>query len=325
MTSWTQRAATAALIACALAGGPASAQDKYPGKPIRFIVPFPPGGGTDILSRIVTNKLAETLGWQIVVDNRPGAGGNLGVDAAAKAPADGYTLVMGQTSNLAINPTLYSKLPYDPVRDLAPITLVSAVPIAIVVSGKSSYKTLGDIVAAAKAKPGQLIFASPGNGTVAHLTGVLFQQTAGIKYIHVPYKGAAQALPDLIGGRVDFYLASLESAMAQMKAGAIRGVGITSLKRSPSASDVPTVAESGYKNFEATTWFGILAPARTPQPIIEQLNREITRVLALPDVRDKMVDGGGGVPTGPRAFAELIKSDLTKWGRIVKEAGAKAD
>ncbi|HSQ03819.1 MAG TPA: tripartite tricarboxylate transporter substrate-binding protein, partial [Burkholderiales bacterium] len=194
-----------ALAASALAIAlPAFAQT-YPAKPIRFIVPFPPGGGTDILSRLVTNKLSETLGWQIVVDNKPGAGGNIGVDLAAKSAPDGYTLVMGQTSNLAINPTLYPRLPYNPLKDFAPITLVSSVPIALTVSARSPYNTLADFVAAAKAKPDQITFGSPGNGTVAHLTGELFQHTAGIKIIHVPYKGAAQALPDLIGRRIALY------------------------------------------------------------------------------------------------------------------------
>jgi len=189
-----------ALCACLAAAG-AYAQASYPTKPIRFIVPFPPGGGTDILARVIATRLTESLGWQIVVDNRGGAGGNIGLQAAAQAAPDGYTMVMGQTSNLAINPSLYSKLPYDPLRDFIPVSLVSASPVALVVSSKSPYKILGDFVTAAKAKPGQLTFGSPGSGTVSHLTGELFQRTAGIKYVHVPYKGAAQALPDLIGER----------------------------------------------------------------------------------------------------------------------------
>lgn len=297
----------------------------YPAKPIRFVVPFPPGGGTDILSRLITNKLSETLGWQIVVDNKPGAGGNIGVEIAAHAPADGYTLVMGQTSNLAINPTLFKKLPYDPLKDLAPVTLVSSVPLALTVAAKSPFNSLGDLVSAAKAKPDQLVFGSPGNGTVAHLAGELFQHTAGLKFIHVPYKGAAQAIPDLIGGRITLYMSSLETAMPQIKGGNIRALALTSLKRSLSLPDVATVSESGYKGFEASTWFGVLAPAKTPAAIVALLNAEITKILKMPDVRDKMVDGGGDVKTGPAEFAALLKADHAKWARIVKESGAKAD
>ena len=314
-----------AACLCAAHAGQTPAQEKYPSKPIRFVVPFPPGGGTDILSRIVTNKLTERLGWQIVVDNKPGAGGNIGLDTVAKAPADGYTLVMGQTSNLAINPTLYSKLPYDSLKDFAPITLVSSVPLAIVVAAKSPYNSLASLIAAAKAKPDQIVFASPGSGTVSHLAGEMLQSAAGVKFIHVPYKGASQAIPDLVGGRVAFYMSSLETAMPQIKGGNIRAVALTSAKRSPALPDVPTVAESGYKGFEATTWFGVLAPAKTPNAVVARLNDEITNVLSLPDVKEKMVDGGGDIKTGPAAFAALLKSDLAKWAAIVKQSGAKVD
>jgi tripartite-type tricarboxylate transporter receptor subunit TctC len=308
----------------AIAG--AHAQANYPTKPIRFIVPFPPGGGTDILARQLGNKLTETLGWQIIVDNRGGAGGNIGLQAAAQAAPDGYTMVMGQTSNLAINPSLYSKLPYDPVRDFIPVTLVSASPIALVVSPKSPHKTIGEFVAAAKAKPGQLTFGSPGNGTVAHLTGELFQRTAGIKYVHVPYKGAAQALPDLIGGRIDLYAGSLETAMPHMKAGTIRALAVTSLQRVTAAQDVPTVSESGYKGFEATTWFGILVPKGTPDAIVGKLTAEITKVLQLPDLKERMAATGGlPVKTGPKEFAALLNSEIQRWTKIVKESGAKVD
>ena len=316
-----------ALALCiALSLGTAFAQANYPTKPIRLIVPFPPGGGTDILSRLVANRLTETLGWQIVVDNRGGAGGNIGLQAAAQAAPDGYTMVMGQTSNLAINPSLYSKLPYDPVRDFVPVSLVSASPIALVVSAKSPYKTLGEFVAAAKAKPGQLTFASPGSGTVAHLTGELFQRTAGIKYIHVPYKGAAQALPDLIGGRLDLYSSSLETAMPHMKAGTIRALALTSAQRVSVVPDVPTVAESGYKGFQSTTWFGILVPKGTPEAMVNKLTAEITKVLQLPDIKERMAATGGlPVKTGPKEFSALLRSEIELWSRVVKESGAKVD
>lgn len=300
-------------------------QGDYPNKPIRFIVPFPPGGGTDIVSRLVTNKMTETLGWKFVVDNRSGAGGSLGMEVAAKAAPDGYTLVMGQTSNLAINPSLYAKLQYDPLKDFAPVSLVSMIPIAIMVAAKAPYKSLSDLVSAAKAKPDQVTYASTGNGTVGHLTGELIQRVAAVKFIHVPYKGASQAFPDLIGGRVDFFLASLESALPQIKAGTIRAVAVTSAQRAPALPDVPTVAESGYKGFEANTWTGVLVVAGTPKPIIARLSTEITRILNLPDMRARLATGGPPVQTGPAAFAALLEADSEKWRRIVKEAGVKVE
>lgn len=316
----------AAAVCVSFAALTAHAQANYPTKPIRFIVPFPPGGGTDILARTVATKLTETAGWQVVIDNRGGAGGNLGLQAAAQAAPDGYTMVMGQTSNLAINPALYAKLPYDPIRDFVPVSLVSASPIALVVSAKSPYRTLGDFVAAAKAKAGQLTFGSPGSGTVAHLAGELFQRTAGIKYIHVPYKGAAQALPDLMGGRIDLYSGSLETAMPHMKAGSIRALAVTSLQRVPAVPDVPTVAESGYKAFQATTWFGILVAKGTPDAIVSRLTGEITKVLQLPDVKERMAAAGGlPVKTGPKEFRDLLNAELPRWARVVKESGAKVD
>jgi tripartite-type tricarboxylate transporter receptor subunit TctC len=317
-----------ALAACvSIAAIPdAQAQANYPTKPVRLIVPFPPGGGTDILARLVANKLTETVGWQIVIDNRGGAGGNLGLQAAAQAPPDGYTMVLGQTSNMAINPALYSKLPYDPIRDFVPVSLVSASPIVLVVSAKSPYRSLGDLVAAAKAKPGQLTFASPGSGTVSHLTGELFQRTAGIKYVHVPYKGAAQALPDLLGGRIDIFASSLETGMSHMKAGTIRALAVTSTQRVTVAADVPTVAESGYKGFEATTWYGILVAKKTPEAIVNRLTAEITKLLQLPDMKERMAATGGiPVKTGPKEFGTLLNAEIPRWGRIVKESGAKVD
>jgi tripartite-type tricarboxylate transporter receptor subunit TctC len=322
---------TIIAIAAVLCFGPgaaasAHAQASYPTKPIRLIVPFPPGGGTDILSRLVASKLTETLGWQIVVDNRGGAGGAVGLQAAAQATPDGYTMVMGQTSNLAIGPALYAKLPYDPIRDFVPVSLVSASPIALVVAATSPYRSLADLVSAARAKPGQLTFASPGSGTVAHLSGELFQRAAGLKLIHVPYKGAAQALPDLIGGRVDLFASSLETAIPHMKAGTIRALALTAPERVAAAPDVPTVAESGYKGFQATSWFGILVPRGTPAAIVNRLTAELTKVLQLPEVKERLAATGGlPVKTGPKEFSALLASEVQKWSRIVKESGAKAD
>ena len=313
-----------ALLAAACAAS-AHSQGDYPNKPIRFVVPFPPGGGTDIVSRLVANKLTETVGWRIVMDNRAGAGGSVGMEVAANSAPDGYTLVMGQTSNLAINPSLYAKLPYVPLRDFSPVSLVSRIPITIMVSAKAPYKSVGDLMSAAKAKPAQITFSTTGNGTVGHLSGELLQRAAGVKYLHVPYKGAAQAFPDLISGRIDFFLASLETAIPQVKAGTIRAIGVTSSQRAPALADVPTVAESGYPGFEAYTWTGVLVAARTPQPIINRLNAEITRVLDMPDMRARLATGGTPVETGPKAFTALLKADSAKWAKIIKEAGVKVE
>ena len=316
-----QSIASLALAAFAFA---AYAQE-YPNKPIKLVVPFPPGGGTDILARTVANYLATTNKWTVVVDNRPGAGGNIGVDATAKSAADGYTLVMGQTSNLAISPTLYAKLPYDPVKDLAPIALVGSGPIAIVVKADSPYKTLGDLIAAAKAKPGSLTMATPGNGTVAHLAGVRLQKATGATFEHIPYKGAAAAIPDLLGGNVDFYLSSVPTLQSHVAGGKMRALGVTSAKRSPVFPTVPTVGET-VKGFEANTWFGILAPAATPQPVLAKLNAEINKALKDPGVRKTIENEGGAVLGGtPEQFAQLIKADMSSWGALVKESGAKVD
>lgn len=321
MNRWVSRAAAAAaIILTAGFSGVALAQAGYPDKPIRLVVPFPPGGGTDILGRIVSDKLSTTLGWKVVVENKAGAGGTVGLDAAAKAKPDGYTLVVAQTSNLSIAPSIMSGLPYDPVKDFAPVRLIASVPLAIVVGANSPIKSMGDLVAAAKANPGKLLFASPGNATVAHLAGEYFQKVAGIKYTHVPYKGTAQALPDVISGRASFYVASIESATAQVKAGQLRALAVTSLKRAPQWPDVPTVAESGFPGFEAITWFGIAVPAGTPAPIIARLDAEVAKVLDAPDVKERL---NGKVDLGPAEFAALIKSDHEKWATVVKEAGIK--
>ena len=321
----------ARLIAAVLAlsilnTGPALAQSDYPAKSIRFIVPFPAGGGTDIIARHVGNKMNEIPGWKMIIDNVAGAGGNIGLGAAAKSPADGLTLVMGQTSNLAIAPALYAKVPYDTLRDFAPVTLVTSVPLAFMVAADSPYRTLADLVKAARAKPGEISFATSGNGTVAHLATEMFKRTAGIDMMHVPYKGAAAAFPDLIGGRVNVFVSSLETGIPQIKGRNVRALAITSLARASSVPEVPTFHESGYKNFEALTWFGVLAPAGTPEAIITRLNAEITKILKMPDVQEKFAGTSGGeIKTGPTEFATLLKSELTKWSKAVKESGAKVD
>ncbi|QYY28345.1 tripartite tricarboxylate transporter substrate binding protein [Cupriavidus pinatubonensis] len=298
----------------------------YPAKPIRVYVPFPAGGGTDVIAREVSNRVSVTQGWNIVIENKPGSGGNLGVDAAAKAPADGYTLALGQTSNLSVNPTLYARMPYDSVKDLTPISLVASAPLVIVVGADSPYKTLQDIMAASKAKPGSLTFASPGNGTVAHLTIELLQKTANVKFTHVPYKGASQATTDLIGGQVQLYAASIPTLLGQIRSGRLRAIAVTSAQRTTDLPQVPTVAESGYKGFESVTWFGFVGPAGIPQPIVTRLNAEINKVLQSPELKKKLSEQGATVLGGtPEQFASLIRSEIGRWSPIVKASGAKLD
>jgi tripartite-type tricarboxylate transporter receptor subunit TctC len=291
-----------------------------------LIVPFPPGGGTDLIARTVAQKLTEKLKWTVIIDNRPGAGGNLGVDLAAKSPADGYTLVLGQTSNLAINPTLYSNLPYKPLKDLVPIVLVSNSPIVICAPEGSPFKTFADVVAAAKARPGTVTLGYPGNGTVAHLSSELAEKAAGIELQHVPYKGASQALTDLISGQIALYASSVPTLIGQVRNHKVRPLAVTSAKRSEQLPDVPTLAESGYPGFDAVTWFGILAPAGTPADIVKTLNTEINLAMQAPDVIAKLKSDGGDVMGGSaETFAALLRSDLPRWGKIVKDSGATID
>ena len=314
-----------ALLCGSASFASAAAPATYPEKPIRLIVPFPPGGGTDILARMVAHELTKGLGWQFVFDNRPGAGGNIGLELAAKAAPDGYTLVMGQTSNLAVNPNLYSKLPYDSLRDFAPVSLVSSMPIAIMVWAKSPYFKLNDLISAAKSKPAELTLASTGNGTIGHLSGELLQRAAGVKMIHVPYKGAAVAFPDLLGGRITVFHSSVETALPQVNGGTIRVLAVTSANRVPALKNVPTVAESGYRGVEASTWFGLLLPARTPAAVVARLSAETSRVLNRADMRERLASAGEQVTPGPDAFAALLKADHAKWGKIVREIGLKVE
>jgi tripartite-type tricarboxylate transporter receptor subunit TctC len=308
----------AAITATAFAQG-------WPARPVRLIVPFPAGGGTDIITRELANKVGH-WGYTFVVDNKPGSGGNLGVDAASKSPADGYTLVMGQTSNLAINPTLYSKLPYDPVKDLTPISLVASAPLVIVASAESPYKTLADVVKASQAKPGSINFASSGNGTVAHLAAESFQKAAGIKLTHIPYKGASQGITDVISGQVQLYVSSIPTLIGHIKSGKMRAIAVTSQKRVDDLPQVPTIAESGYKGFEAVTWFGILGPANLPKDIVTKLNADINKALKDPELMKKLGDQGADVAgSTPDQFAKLIRDDIGRWGKIVKDSGAKVD
>ncbi|WP_436411567.1 Bug family tripartite tricarboxylate transporter substrate binding protein [Variovorax ginsengisoli] len=321
--------AATGLVAAAmlLAHSPSvSAQAAYPSRAIKLIVPFPAGGGTDLIAREVANKVAVSNGWSIIIDNKPGSGGNLGVDAAAKSAPDGYTLVLGQTSNLAINPTLYPKLPYNPEKDLTPIVAVASAPLALVVAADSPYKTVADVVAAAKAKPESLNYASSGSGTVAHLATELLQKTAGVKFTHVPYKGAAQGSTDLIGGQIQMYMSSVPTLIGFVNNGKMRFLAVTSAKRTADLPAVPTVAESGFKGFEAMTWFGIAGPAGLPKDMVAKLNAAFNKALQDPEVKKKLASQGTDALGGtPEQFAKLIHDDIGRWAPIVKESGAKVD
>jgi tripartite-type tricarboxylate transporter receptor subunit TctC len=314
----------ALAVACTLQ--PLAAHAAYPDKPIRLIVPFPPGGGTDALARQVASKISSNTGWTFVIENRPGAGGNLGVDLAAKAAPDGYTLVIGQTSNLAINPTLYAKLPYDPERDLTAVGLVAEAPLVLVVSAKSSFKTLADAVAAAKAKPDTVTVASSGNGTVSHLAIELFMKAAGIKVSHIPYKGAAQGSTDLIGGQIDMYMSSVPTLIGHIRSGTMRALAVTSLKRSEDLPQVPTFAESGFKDFDAVTWFGFLGPKGMPADVLKTLNQAMVTALQSPDTHKLFQAQGAEVHSStPEELTKLVHDDRIRWGQIVKESGAHID
>ena len=304
----------------------ALAQDTYPTKPIKLIVPFPPAGGTDVLSRAIGQSIGNANKWIFVVDNRPGAGGNLGLDAAAKSPPDGYTIAMGQTANLAVNPALYSSMPFDPLKDFAPIALVSSQPLILVVSENSKFKTLKDLVDAAKANPGKINMASPSNGTMGHIGGELFQRRAGIKMTHIPYKGAGAAVADLMGGSVDCYFGNSQAVGGLIAGGKLRPIAVTSPKRMVLLPNVPTVAESGYAGFEAATWSGLVAPAGTPKPIIDKLNAEVAKALKRPDMLARLKEDGSEALGGtPQQFADYMKAEIAKWGAVVREAGIKLD
>jgi tripartite-type tricarboxylate transporter receptor subunit TctC len=321
----TRRMALAILASATCLIAPAAWAQPWPAKPIRLVVPFPAGGGTDLITREMANKLTAS-GYTFVIDNRPGSGGNLGVDAAAKAPADGYTLVMGQTSNLAINPSLYARLPYDPLKDLTPVSLVASAPLVIVTAADSPLRSMADVVKASQARPGSLNYATSGSGTVAHLAAESFQKVAGIKLTHIPYKGAAQGATDVISGQVQLYVSSIPTLIGHLKSGKMRALAVTSAQRVDDLPNVPTVAESGWKGFEAVTWFGVLGPAGLPRDITARLQADIGKALKDPGLRQKLGDQGADVAgSTPEQFGKLIRDDIVRWGAVVKESGAKVD
>ncbi|MDM0070007.1 tripartite tricarboxylate transporter substrate binding protein [Variovorax sp. J31P207] len=317
--------AALALLACS-----SFAQTAWPAKPIKLVVPFPPGGGTDFVARLVAEKLSTQAGWVIVIDNKPGAGGNIGLDAVAKSAPDGYTLGLGQTANLAINPALYAKMPFDPLKDFAPIAAVASQPVVLLVNASSPYKTLADVVAASKAKPESLRIGLAGNGTVGHLAGEMLERRADIRILNVPYKGAGPAMTDLLGNQVELNFANTPVAIPQLAGGKVRALAISSpqrLKSVPQLAAVPTVAELGYPGFDAITWTGLVAPAGTPQAVVERINSEVQKILKRPDVIEKLaLEGSTAAAEGtPKQFADYIRSEHQKWGALIREANIKLD
>jgi tripartite-type tricarboxylate transporter receptor subunit TctC len=319
-----------ALMA-ALAAPAALAQGSWPTKPVRIVVPFAPGGTTDILARAIAPELSKAFGQQFIVDNRAGAGGNVGAEMVSRAPGDGYTLLMGTVGTHGINRALYSKLPYDPIKDFVPVTLVAGVPNVMVMNTEKArsmgINNVRDFIQYAKANPGKLNMASSGNGTSIHLAGELFKSMAGVYMVHFPYRGSGPALLDMVGGNMDVMFDNLPSSMPQIKAGKLKAFAVTSSQRSSALPDVPTVEEAaGLKGFEASSWFGLLAPAGTPMDIITRIQQETAKALKTPEIREKL-QAQGAIPGGntPQEFAKHIDAEHKKWAEVVKASGAKVD
>lgn len=321
-----KRLAPLVLAAASVLAGPAAAQDGYPNKMIRMVVPFAPGGSSDLLARILAEELRTELGQQVIVDNKPGAGGNIGGDLVAKAPADGYTVLVAAAGPTVINPSLYTNMPFNPATDLAPVTLVVMDHNLMAVHPDVPAKTVKEFIAYAKANPKKLAFGSPGNGSPAQLGGELMNQMIGSQMVHVPYKGSGPAVNDLIAGQIQLMIDNMPALLPQVRAGRLRALGVASDTRASGAPDIPTVAESGLPGFTVTAWKGLMVPAGTPQPVIDKLQAAVVKVLAKPAVRKRLLDGGAEpVGSTPRAFAEQIAREAKSWGALVKSTGTKID
>jgi tripartite-type tricarboxylate transporter receptor subunit TctC len=298
----------------------------WPNKGVRIVVPFPPGGATDILARVLSQKLLESMHQQFVVDNRSGASGNIGTDLVAKAAPDGYTLLVSTGGTLAINPNLYPKLPFSPTRDFAPVTQLAGAPYMLAVHPSVPANSMRALIALAKAKPGELTFASSGGGQPPHIAGELFMLKAGIKMVHVPYKGAGPALADTVAGQVSLMFGNMGSALQYVKSGRLRALGITAAKRHPLVPDLPTIAEAGLTGYEVTEWFGLLAPAGTPKEIVTRLNAEVVKILTAPEMSERLVGQGFEILANtPDAFAAALRNDIAKWGDVVKQANLRLE
>ena len=314
------------LFVLALAVAAPSLSQQYPARPVRFVVPFAAGGSVDTLARTIGPKLAEALGQQIVVDNRPGGNGDIGMLIVAKSAPDGYTLVLGYIANLAIAPSLYAKMPYDPIGDYAPVTQIATSPNVLTAHPSVPAKSLQELIALAKSKPGSVNFASTGVASIGHLTGELLNNLAGMKMTHVPYKGGGQAIIDLVGGHVQVMFSGFSAAMPHIKSGKIRPLAVTGAVRSRALAEVPTIAEQGFPGVEATAWYGVLAPAGAPKPVVSRLHGEIVRILKLPDVVQRLdALGFERVGSTPAQFSDYIRSETRKWEKVVRASGAKPD
>ena len=323
----TALALSLALALTATAAPAASPADAYPSRIVKLIVPFPAGGTTDIFARHIGDRLAKAFGHNFVIDNRGGAGGNIGSDAVAKADPDGYTLLVGTVGTHAINSSLYTRMTFDPVRDFAPVAFLAGVPNIMEVNPKNvKATTVQEFIAEAKAAPKKLSFASSGNGTSIHLSGEMFKQMTGVELVHVPYRGSAPAVNDLIAGQVDVMFDNLPSSIEQVRGGNLRAIAVTSLKRSAALPDVPTIAESGLPGFDASSWFAIFAPAKTPPEIVAKLNAEVLKALADPELQKRFADIGGEIrPYKPDELAAFVKAEIEKWAKVVKTSGAKIE
>ncbi len=313
-----------AIVLCSLALS--ATADDYPNKAIRFIMPYPIGGSIDIAGRMVAQRLADNLGQAVVVDNRTGAGGIVGTETGARAAPDGYTLLMGGIGTLALSPSLQKNLPYDPNRDLTPVTLLVTIPYVVVVPPSFKATNIRELIALAKAKPNEVNYGSGGNGSAPHLAGELFNTMAGVKITHVPYKGSTGAITDTMSGQVQLTYTGIPSVIGQLKAGRLRPVGVTSIKRTAALPEVPTIAESGVPGYEVNPWFGVMLPARAPQPLVSRINAEILKVLRLPATRERFAaEGFEAAGNTPAQFAAYIKTEQVKWAKVIKDAGIKAD
>jgi tripartite-type tricarboxylate transporter receptor subunit TctC len=313
-------------VAAVLCAATAAAQKPYPSNSIRLIVTFPPGGSADLIARALAPVLSERLRQQVIVENRPGAGGNIGIDAVVKSAPDGYTMGLGAAGALAANVSLYPKMSYDPVKDLAPVSNVAFVPFFLVANPKLPVNTLEDVIALARAKPAELLLGYGGNGTAMHLSGELFKLMAKVQLVNIPYKGSGPAAMDAVGGRLALAVVDVASALAQVKAGRLKAIAVTSARRISAAPDVPTMSEAGLPGYDATGWFGIVLPAATPAEIVARLNAEVVATLKRPDIRDRVLAAGAEPsPSTPEEFGALIRSETRKWAEVVRASGARID
>jgi tripartite-type tricarboxylate transporter receptor subunit TctC len=325
MTGLTRVAAIAIIIGFGLHAA-AGAAESYPVKPIRMIVTFPPGGATDVVARVIQPHLEGRMGQPVVIDNRPGAGGMIGVEAVAKAPPDGYVIGVGPMGALAVNASLQEKMPYDTLKDLTPVTLLTTTPFAMAVPPSSPLNTAADVIALAKAKPGTLSMGHGGNGTAMHLTALLFTHMAGVNITMVPYRGSVLVMTDVAAGHIPLGVGDMTSALTVIRGGQVKPVGVSSLRRDPSLPNVPTFAESGLPGYEALGWFGIVAPAATPRPVVVKLNEAVVSALRDPVLSERMrAVGAEPAPMTPEEFGQFIRSEITKWGRVIAQSGLKAN